>query len=62
MYGDPLDRFESMLIDSDIYPDNDIQFITEAEHVHSSSERFFDDFSVLKNRLGMDGEDHAGAC
>ena len=62
MYGDPLDQFEALLIDGDVYPDNDIQFITEAEHVHSSSENFFDDFNVLKNRLGMDGEDLAGAC
>jgi hypothetical protein len=61
MYGDPLQEFESILIDGDVYPDSEIQFITEAEHVHSSSERLFDQFSVLKNRLGMDGEDLAGA-
>ncbi len=61
MYGEPLKDFESVLIDGDVYPDADIKFITEAEHVHSSSERMFDQFNVLKNRLGMDGEDLSGA-
>ena len=61
MYGDPMQEFETILIDGDVYPEPEIQFITEAEHVHSSSERFFDQFNVLKNRLGMDGEDLAGA-
>tara|TARA_R110002049_G_scaffold2750_10_gene22429 strand:+ start:67908 stop:68627 length:720 start_codon:yes stop_codon:yes gene_type:complete len=59
-YGNPLDDFKQVLIDGDVYPDDDIQFITEAEHVHSSSERFFDQFNVLKNRLGMDAECVAG--
>ena len=61
MYGNPLQAFQSVLIDNDVYPDDEIQFITEAEHVHSSSERLFDQFSVLKNRLGMDGEDLSGS-
>ena len=60
MYGDPLNEFESTLIGGDVYPDNDIEFITEAEHVHSSSERLFDQFNVLKNRLGIDGEELSG--
>ncbi len=59
-YGQPLDPFRDVLIDGDVYPDPDLKFITEAEHVHSSSERFFDRFNVLKNRLGMDGEDGEG--
>jgi hypothetical protein len=57
MYGHPLKPFESILIDGDVYPDEEIHFVTEAEHVHSSSERLFDQFNVLRNRLGMDGED-----
>ncbi len=60
-YGDPLDPFESILIDGDVYPDKDLKFITEAEHVHSSSEKLYDQFSVLRNRLGMDGEEFAGS-
>ncbi len=62
MYGKPLDEFEARLIEGDVYPDKGIRFITEAEHVHSSSERFFNDFNILKNRLGMDGENFAGTC
>lgn len=60
-YGDPLDQFKQALIEGDVYPDKDIQFITEAEHVHSSSERMYDQFNLLRNRLGMDGEELAGA-
>lgn len=60
-YGDPLADFESVLISGDVYPDENIRFITEAEHVHSSSERMFDEFNILKNRLGMDGDETAGA-
>lgn len=61
MYGNPLDEFESALIDGDVYPDEELKFVTEAEHVHSSSEKLFDQFNVLRNRLGMDGEEYAGA-
>ena len=61
MYGDPLDAFERILIDSDVYPDEDLRFLTEAEHVHSSSERLFDQFHSLKHRLGMDGDGSAAA-
>lgn len=57
MYGQPLKPFESILIDGDVYPDDGLRFVTEAEHVHSSSERLYDEFNVLKNRLGMDGEE-----
>lgn len=61
MYGEPLNDFEQVLIGNDVYPDSDLQFITEAEHVHSSSERLYDQFNVLKNRLGIDGEEFAGS-
>ena len=61
MYGQPLKQFESALIEGDVYPDDDIQFITEAEHVHSSSERLYDQFNLLRHRLGMDSEELAGS-
>lgn len=57
-YGEPLEPFESVMIENDVYPTPDIQFITEAEHVHSSSERFIDEFEILKSRLGMDAAAH----
>jgi hypothetical protein len=54
-YGQPLEPFEQLLIAGDIYPDPTIRFVTEAEHVHSSSARFYREFNVLMTRLGMDG-------
>ncbi len=54
-YGQPLEPFEKLLIAGDIYPDPTIRFVTEAEHVHSSSARFYREFNVLMTRLGMDG-------
>ncbi|MEL7337472.1 MAG: hypothetical protein AAFN70_14860, partial [Planctomycetota bacterium] len=40
VYGQPLAAFERVLIAGDVYTDEQMQFITEAEHVHCSSERF----------------------
>lgn len=56
-YGRPLKAYENVLIAHDVYPESDIRFITEAEHVHSSSRRMFDQFEQLKHRLGMDGDE-----
>ncbi len=54
MYGQPLKPFETILIENDVYPDPSIRFITEAEHVHSSSEKYFDQFNVIRNRFGLE--------
>ncbi len=56
VYGDPLADFEQTLIKGDVYPDDDIRFVTEAEHVHSSSENMYRQFCMLQTRLGMDCE------
>lgn len=53
-YGQPLDGFEQIMIENDVYPTKDLKFLTEAEHVHSSNERFVQQFDVLRSRLGMD--------
>ena len=37
------------------YCDEEIKFITEAEHVHSSSDQCYEQFEELRVRLGMDG-------
>ncbi len=60
IYGRPLEQFERTLIAADVYPDESIRFITEAEHVHSSSEAYYDQFNQLKQRLGMDSDDLLG--
>jgi hypothetical protein len=56
VYGSPLERFEAILERHGVYCDEDLRFLTEAEHVHSSNERFIRQFEELKLRLGMDGE------
>jgi hypothetical protein len=55
VYGRPLEPFEYVLTDRRIACDDEIKFITEAEHVHSSSQQFAQQFEELKMRLGMDG-------
>ncbi len=56
VYGTPTETFEQIMIARDVYPDPDIRFITEAEHVHSSSEEMWRQFEQLKYRLGMDDQ------
>jgi hypothetical protein len=53
-YGSPLEIFERILIKHDVYPDEQMRFITEAEHVHSSTDAFARQFSELTSRLGID--------
>lgn len=60
-YGSPLEPFERVLIRHDVYIDEDIHFITEAEHVHTSSEQMYDEFMSLAVRLGMESEGDASA-
>jgi hypothetical protein len=55
-YGTPLEVFERILIKHDVYPDKNMKFITEAEHVHSSTDKFTREFSQLQMRLGMEQE------
>jgi hypothetical protein len=33
-----------------------MRFLTEAEHVHSSSDSYAEEFENLKTELGMDGD------
>jgi hypothetical protein len=54
VYGDNLGDYEKILQGRDVYPNEKMKFITEAEHVHSSSDYYFQQFEELKMRLGMD--------
>ncbi len=56
-YGSPLESFERVMIEHDVYVDEDIRFITEAEHVHTSSDQMYDQFQTLSMRLGMECEE-----
>lgn len=54
VYGNDLKDFESTLALHGIGNDEEMSFITEAEHVHSSCERYLQQFESLKTQLGMD--------
>ena len=54
VYGEPLKPFQEILDSRGVHQQDDIKFITEAEHIHSSSEKCFRQFDELKMRLGMD--------
>jgi len=54
VYGNNLTLYESILIDAHLNCREEMRFITEAEHVHSTTERFVQEFDELKMRLGMD--------
>jgi hypothetical protein len=55
VYGSDLRPYERILLDAGIPCREEMRFITEAEHVHSTSERYVEEFEELKLRLGMDG-------
>ena len=54
VYGNELSDYESILDAHRVDADEQLQFITEAEHVHSSSDRYASEFEELRMRLGMD--------
>ena len=54
MYGQDLTDFECVLSDHRVRRQDAMKFITEAEHVHSSSDEFAQRFGSLTYRLGMD--------
>lgn len=54
VYGEKLQAYEKILETYGVLSDDEIRFITEAEHVHSSSEQYAQQFEELKMRLGMD--------
>jgi hypothetical protein len=53
-YGQDLRPFEQVLHERGVRCNDQIKFITEAEHVHSSSDNYSRQFEELKTRLGMD--------
>lgn len=54
VYGEPLDEFEQILQRHGVERDDSLKFLTEAEHVHSSSDQMMTQFDELRTRLGMD--------
>ncbi|HEY2841285.1 MAG TPA: hypothetical protein VGJ26_19165 [Pirellulales bacterium] len=60
VYGEDLKPFERIMADCGVRCDDEMKFITEAEHVHSSSDQYFQQFEQLRTRLGMDSMCDAG--
>ena len=54
VYGNPLFAYEETFARFGVRRDDQMKFITEAEHVHSSSDKYFDQFEEMRMRLGMD--------
>ena len=54
VYGQPLERFEHLFEQRGLPCDDSLKFITEAEHVHSSSEEYLRQFQEFRTALGMD--------
>jgi hypothetical protein len=54
MYGQDVHEFQDILSEYDLPFSHDLKFITEAEHVHSSSDEFYRRFEQMKYRLGID--------
>ena len=55
VYGRDLRKYEEVLGERNLECREDMHFITEAEHVHSTNEDFIQQFEELKMRLGMEG-------
>lgn len=53
-YGQELEPFEQIFQEHRVACKDQMKFITEAEHVHSSSDDYYRQFEELKCRLGMD--------
>lgn len=58
VYGSDLSAYEAILRRHGIRCNEELRFITEAEHVHSSSEEFAEQFETLRTRLGMDSSEY----
>ena len=54
-YGSPLEPYEFILDEASVREQSEIRFITEAEHVHSSSAVYAQRFEQLRTDLGLDG-------
>ena len=54
VYGNDLSEHERIFALRNVHCDDRMKFITEAEHVHSSSDQYRAQFEQLRTRLGID--------
>ncbi|MFK7766920.1 MAG: hypothetical protein AB8B55_06830 [Mariniblastus sp.] len=55
VYGSPLEPYEFTLEQFGVKEDQEMKFITEAEHIHSSSDEYAERFYQLRAALGLEG-------
>ena len=55
VYGSPLEQFEFVMEQHGVCENQNMKFITEAEHVHSSTDEYARRFNELRTDLGLDG-------
>lgn len=54
IYGSPQEAFEHVLESFGVFKQDELHFLTEAEHVHSSTDSFHQQFGMLQTELGLD--------
>ena len=54
VYGSPLEHYEHVMECHQVTHNDDMHFITEAEHIHSSTDKYVQQFEHLRTRLGLD--------
>ncbi len=54
VYGNSLEDYERVFSRCSMQCRSEMRFLTEAEHVHSTSDQYVDQFEELKLRLGID--------
>jgi hypothetical protein len=54
MYGHDLEPFEAILEEHGLYQSETLRFITEAEHIHSSTDEMDEQFVDLRYRIGVE--------
>lgn len=59
VYGSPLEPYEFTLESHGVSENQGMKFITEAEHIHSSSCDYNEQFLQLRTALGLDGDQEA---
>ncbi len=56
IYGSPLEPFEHILEQNDVACQESMHFITESDHVHTSSDSYRQQFEELRTLLGIDAD------
>lgn len=56
IYGSPLEPFEHLLEQAGVRCVDDIEFITDGEHVHCTTGEYQQCFEQLRNQLGIDAD------